>query len=50
MNLLGESQDFNIPQGLALSGKAFFHGLTDGPRVVVAHKKTALGANPGGFS
>ena len=26
MNLLAVSQDFNIPQGLALTGKAFFHG------------------------
>ena len=24
MNFLGQSQDFNIPQGLALTGKAFF--------------------------
>jgi len=28
MNFLGVSQDFNIPQGLALTGKAFFHGRT----------------------
>ena len=28
MNFLGQSQAFNIPQGLALTGKAFFHGLT----------------------
>jgi len=34
MNFLGQSQDFNIPKGLALTGKAFFYGLTDGPRVV----------------
>jgi len=24
MNFLGQSQGFNIPQGLALTGKAFF--------------------------
>jgi len=34
MNLLAVSQDFNIPQGLALTGKAFFYGWTDGSRVV----------------
>lgn len=34
MNLLGQSQDFNILQGLALTGKAFFPGLMDGTRVV----------------
>ncbi|ALK89082.1 hypothetical protein L63ED372_01878 [Limnohabitans sp. 63ED37-2] len=27
MNFLGVSQDFNIPQGLALTGKAFFSWL-----------------------
>jgi len=34
MNFLGQSQGFNIPQGLALTGKAFFHGWADGTWVL----------------
>jgi hypothetical protein len=39
------------PQGLALTGKAFFGCATEpiNGAFWTGHKKTALGANPGGF-